>query len=176
MLCCVGLFGGLAVGQALGGPWTVVAPAVGFAAGLAGDMKLMKGMHKHSGPQPAQRAEAKPDSAASRSAVEAPQTRDSGTGAASTEHGSCCGVASANGNRRAWLIGGAALAALAIFASWDWIDANGLAPFVVILAFAPLVFVCMRGHGTQAKGKREMSLADIRKTYETDSAEPPRPG
>lgn len=45
MLCCVGLIGGMAVGQALGGPWTYVAPAVGFGIGLAGDMKFMKGMH-----------------------------------------------------------------------------------------------------------------------------------
>ncbi len=45
MLCCVGLFGGLAVGQYLGGSWTVTAPAIGFGAGLYGDMKLMRGMH-----------------------------------------------------------------------------------------------------------------------------------
>jgi len=46
MLCCVGLVGGMAVGQYLGGPWTVIAPAAGFGVGLVGDMKLMKGMHK----------------------------------------------------------------------------------------------------------------------------------
>lgn len=45
MLCCVGLFGGLAVGQSLGGPWTVIAPAAGFGIGFLADMKLMKGMH-----------------------------------------------------------------------------------------------------------------------------------
>lgn len=163
MLCCVGLFGGLAVGQALGGPWTVIAPAAGFAAGLAGDMKLMKGMRRHSAPQPTRAAETKQDV-------------EPGTAAAPAESASCCGVASATGSRRAWLIGGAALAALAIFAGWDWIEANGLAPFAVLVALVPLVFMCMRGHGTQAKGKTEMSLADIRKTYETDSAEPPRSG
>ena len=45
MLCCVGLIGGLSVGQALGGPWTVIAPAAGFGIGLIGDMKLMRHMH-----------------------------------------------------------------------------------------------------------------------------------
>ena len=46
MLCCVGLFGGLAVGQMLGGPWTIIAPAAGFGIGFLADMKLMKGLHK----------------------------------------------------------------------------------------------------------------------------------
>lgn len=52
MLCCVGLLGGVAVGQYLGGPWTVVAPAAGFAIGFAADMKFMKGMHHGGGQQP----------------------------------------------------------------------------------------------------------------------------
>lgn len=51
MLCCVGLIGGLAVGQAMGGPWTFIAPAAGFGIGLVGDMKFMKGMHKRAGRQ-----------------------------------------------------------------------------------------------------------------------------
>lgn len=46
MLCCVGLIGGFVVGQSLGGPWTVIAPAAGFGIGLAADMKLMKGHHE----------------------------------------------------------------------------------------------------------------------------------
>lgn len=46
MLCCVGLIGGMAVGQSLGGPWTVIAPAAGFGIGLVADMKFMHGMHK----------------------------------------------------------------------------------------------------------------------------------
>ena len=45
MLCCLGLIGGLAVGQSLGGPWTYIAPAAGFGIGLIADMKLMKGHH-----------------------------------------------------------------------------------------------------------------------------------
>ncbi|MHC4458302.1 MAG: hypothetical protein ACYS0I_14695 [Planctomycetota bacterium] len=45
MLCCVGLFGGLYVGQSLGGHWTITAPALGFGLGFIGDMKFMRGMH-----------------------------------------------------------------------------------------------------------------------------------
>lgn len=155
MLCCVGLFGGLAVGQSLGGPWTVIAPAAGFGIGLVADMKLMKGMHKketsHDGaPQPA-----------------SPQPA-----AAPVESGSCCGVASAGKSRRNWLIGGAVLAAIAIYAAWDWVEASGLAPILVLLVLVPFVLMCIRGHSTQSKPK-EMSLADIRRTYETDSSDPP---
>lgn len=50
MLCCVGLFGGLAVGQSLGGHWTITAPAIGFGVGLYGDMKLMHGRHEQNSP------------------------------------------------------------------------------------------------------------------------------
>lgn len=46
MLCCVGLIGGFAVGQSLGGPWTYIAPAAGFGIGLVADMKFMRGTHK----------------------------------------------------------------------------------------------------------------------------------
>lgn len=48
MLCCVGLIGGFVVGQSLGGPWTVIAPAAGFGIGLVADLKFMKG-HHHKG-------------------------------------------------------------------------------------------------------------------------------
>jgi len=44
MLCCAGLIGGLALGQALGGLWTVIAPAAGFAMGVAADVRFM---HRH---------------------------------------------------------------------------------------------------------------------------------
>ncbi len=47
MLCCIGLIGGMAVGQSLGGHWTFTAPAVGFGLGLYGDMKFMHRMHGH---------------------------------------------------------------------------------------------------------------------------------
>ena len=46
MLCCVGLIGGMAVGQSLGGPWTFIAPAAGFGIGLVADMKFMHGHQK----------------------------------------------------------------------------------------------------------------------------------
>jgi len=49
MLCCLGLFVGLAVGSATGGPWTFIAPAAGFGFGLMGDMKLMRGHHTNNG-------------------------------------------------------------------------------------------------------------------------------
>jgi hypothetical protein len=48
MLCCAGLIGGFYVGQSLGGPWTVIAPAAGFGVGLLADMKFMHKMHRHS--------------------------------------------------------------------------------------------------------------------------------
>ncbi len=46
MMCCVGLMGGAAVGQALGGAWTWIGPAAGFGIGLVADMKMMKGHAK----------------------------------------------------------------------------------------------------------------------------------
>ena len=58
MLCCVGLIGGMAVGQSLGGPWAFIAPAAGFGIGLIADMKLMHGHHKKGAqPDPGGRAE-----------------------------------------------------------------------------------------------------------------------
>lgn len=53
MLCCVGLIGGSVVGQALGGPWTFIAPAAGFGIGLVADMKMMRGLHRKAGAQQA---------------------------------------------------------------------------------------------------------------------------
>jgi hypothetical protein len=50
MLCCVGLVGGLYVGQSLGGFWTITAPVVGFGLGFYGDMNLMRGMHVQNSP------------------------------------------------------------------------------------------------------------------------------
>lgn len=48
MVCCVGLIGGLYIGQQLGGPWTFIAPATGFGLGLLVDRKLMHKMHHQS--------------------------------------------------------------------------------------------------------------------------------
>lgn len=42
MICCIGLIAGLTIGAALGGPWVFIAPALGFGAGLAADIKFMK--------------------------------------------------------------------------------------------------------------------------------------
>lgn len=49
MLCCLGLFVGAIVGSALGGPWTLIGPAVGFGLGFIGDMKLLRGSRKGHG-------------------------------------------------------------------------------------------------------------------------------
>ena len=125
MLCCVGLIGGVAVGQSLGGPWTFIAPAAGFGIGLVADMKMMKGFHQKAGAQQAEtelRAKADAD----------PKVPNQGAAAApATESGACCGVAS------------------------------GL----------------MRMLGMkEKKEKGEMTLAEIRKTYQTGSSEPPARG
>ena len=45
MLCCVGLFAGLMIGQYIGGLWIYIAPAIGFGVGFIGDMKFMGCMH-----------------------------------------------------------------------------------------------------------------------------------
>lgn len=49
MLCCLGLFLGFAVGSMFGGPWTFIGPIGGFILGFIGDMKLLRGSHKHHG-------------------------------------------------------------------------------------------------------------------------------
>ncbi len=88
MLCCVGIMGGVVVGQALGGPWTLIAPAAGFGIGLVADMRIMKGMHQKAGAQQAEtglRARADAD----------PKAPNQGAAPASAaESGACCGVAS----------------------------------------------------------------------------------
>ena len=62
MLCCVGLIGGMAVGQSLGGPWTYIAPAAGFGIGFLADMKFMHKMHNKGDQQSAMvRASNDPD-------------------------------------------------------------------------------------------------------------------
>lgn len=40
LICCLGLFAGFFIGQWMGGPWIVIAPAAGFIVGLVGDVKL----------------------------------------------------------------------------------------------------------------------------------------
>jgi len=114
MMCCVGLIGGSVVGQALGGPWTFIAPAAGFGVGLVADMKMMKGLHRKAG---GQQADADTD-------AKAPNQR-----VASAQSGGGCGIA------------------------------TGL--------------MRMFGAGGE-KGKGEMTLAEIRRTYEAGPSDPPQ--
>lgn len=87
MLCCVGLIGGFAVGQSLGGPWTFIAPAAGFGIGLVADMKMMRGHQKAGAPQAGAELRAKADAD--------PKAPDQGAAAApAAESGTCCGAAS----------------------------------------------------------------------------------
>jgi hypothetical protein len=121
MLCCVGLFGGAVVGQALGGPWTLIGPAAGFGIGLVVDMKLMRGVQKAGAQQDGTEPGAKADA----------DSRAPNQGAAvapAAQSGDCCGIASG----------------------------------------------VTRVFGTKDKKEnREMTLAEIRRTYQTESSEPP---
>ena len=87
MMCCVGLIGGAVVGQALGGPWTYIAPAAGFGLGLVADMKMMNG-HQKSGARQANTglpAKAEGD----------PKVREQdAAGAPAAQSGAGCGIAS----------------------------------------------------------------------------------
>ncbi|HEX5611097.1 MAG TPA: hypothetical protein VFX67_00470 [Burkholderiales bacterium] len=103
------------MGQYLGGPWTVVAPAAGFGIGLLADMRLMKGMHGRSDAQ------------------HRPNEPQAANGDAAAQTSACCGLAAKAAGLPSWL-------------------ANLLGE----------------------KGKGEMTLAQIRKTYQADSGEPPR--
>ena len=92
---------------------------------------------------------------------------------AATEESSCCAVPLKQKSLRPWLIGGALLgASLLLYGGWDWLAAAGLSTFIV--AVAPCLVMCAlglcMGHG---KSKSETSVAEIRKTYETQPAEPP---
>ncbi len=46
MICCIGLYAGMFVGSILGGPWNIIAPAIGFGVGLYADTTMMK-RNKH---------------------------------------------------------------------------------------------------------------------------------
>ena len=93
----------------------------------------------------------------------------------SKDAASCCGVQPGQSRYRTWLIGAAALGVpLALFGGWDWLVATGLATMLV--ALAPCLVMCALGLCMARGGKTnaQPSLADIRKTYETDRGEPPR--
>jgi hypothetical protein len=49
LICCLGLYAGVYVGSILGGPWTIIAPMLGFGLGLVGDSKLMGNRSCHQG-------------------------------------------------------------------------------------------------------------------------------
>ena len=100
----------------------------------------------------------------------AEKTEDS-TGA--TKEDSCCAVsAGGKGRSRAWLIGGAVLVPIALYGGWDWLAAAGLA--TILIAVLPCVAMCALGLCMgRGKAKGEMSLADVRRTYEAGPAEPP---
>lgn len=96
--------------------------------------------------------------------------------AAATQEASCCAVPAKQTNLRPWLIGGALLAVpLLLYAGWDWLAATGLA--TVLVAVGPCLAMCALGLCMgRGKSKSEASVAEIRKTYETQSGEPPRHG
>jgi hypothetical protein len=87
----------------------------------------------------------------------------------------CCAVpAGRTGRWRPWLIGGALVVSIALYGGWDWVIAVGLAP--ILVAILPCAAMCALGLCMgRGKSKGETTLADIRKTYETNG-EPPRPG
>lgn len=95
---------------------------------------------------------------------------------AAAEEASCCAVQSRQANVRPWLIGGAVLAVpLLFYGGWDWLAATGLS--TVLIVMAPCLVMCALGLCMgRGKSKGEMSAADIRKTYETQSVEPPNRG
>lgn len=96
--------------------------------------------------------------------------------AVSTSEGSCCAEpARSVGSRRAWVIAGALVVPLALYAGWDWLAATGFA--TILVAAAPCLLMCALGlcmrHGKTAGAP---SLAEVRKTYETGAGEPPKHG
>lgn len=94
----------------------------------------------------------------------------------SSEQSSCCTApAGRSGFQRGWMIAGALAVPLALYAGWDWLAATGLA--AILVAAAPCLAMCALGlcmrHG---KASGAPSLAEIRKTYETESTQPPKHG
>lgn len=88
---------------------------------------------------------------------------------------SCCAVPAGRAGRwRPWLIGGAVVVPIALYGGWDWLAATGLA--TILVAVLPCAAMCALGLCMGRGSKGEMTLADIRKTYETNSTEPPKPG
>ena len=66
---------------------------------------------------------------------------------------------------RRWLIGAAVLGvALALYLSWDWLAAAGVAS--VLVAAAPCLAMCALGLCMRGKSKSGASPTEIRKTHE----------
>lgn len=88
---------------------------------------------------------------------------------------SCCAAPAGRTSRwRPWLIGGAVVVPIALYGGWDWLVAAGLSTFII--AMAPCLVMCALGLCMRSKSNDESSLAQIRKTYETASSEPPKRG
>ena len=92
------------------------------------------------------------------------------------EGGSHCAVVSGQRRYRRWLIGGALVGVpLLLWGGWDWLAAAGLA--TVLIAVAPCLAMCALGLCMRGgKSNSAPSFADIRKTYEAGSGEPPSRG
>lgn len=74
-----------------------------------------------------------------------------------------------------WLIAASiAGIAAALYFGWDWLVAAGVAS--VLLAVAPCLAMCALGLCMRGQSKNEPSHAEIRKTYEAQSGEPPQRG
>ena len=86
----------------------------------------------------------------------------------------CCAMQS-KGSYRRWLIGAAVIGIpLALWSGWDWLAATGLA--TILIGVAPCLAMCALGLCMGRGKKVGPSLTDIRKTYETQSGEPPSRG
>ena len=94
----------------------------------------------------------------------------------SADDGSCCAAQPGRRRTRTWLIGGALLGVpLLLWGGWDWLAAAGLA--TVLIAVAPCLAMCALGLCMRGgKSNSASSFADIRKTYEAGSGEPPSRG
>lgn len=106
----------------------------------------------------------------------APAAEKSQDSPAAAKEDSCCAVpAGRTGRWRPWLIGGAVVVPIGLYGGWDWLVAAGLAP--ILIGVLPCLAMCALGLCMgRGKSKGEMTPADIRKTYETSSTEPPKPG
>ena len=105
------------------------------------------------------------------SAPAADKTEDSPS--AAKEDSCCAAPAGRKGRWRPWLIGGAAVVPIALYGGWDWLAATGLA--TILIAVLPCAAMCALGLCMgRGKSKGEMSLAEIRKTYEVNSDQVPK--